>query len=147
MMANKLSLIIEKLAAISSPFADWITSLDTKHIRDEHDGLAECINWDSRRGKHFQNLAQMILCIENLPQRTSPTTQKLSNWLRREDPPSQSLREQIERVLNKYWVIAKTKKLRAPFEDHSKLVSPIEFVFIGKRRQHQTSRNGIEAFR
>lgn len=124
--------LTEKLAAISSPFAEWISNLDTKHILDDHHGLSDLFKWDSKRGKHFQNLAQMILCIENLPNRTQPTSQKLATWLRREDPPVQSLKDEIEQVLNTYWRLASDKKLKAPFENHAKYVSPIEFVFIGE---------------
>lgn len=76
----------------------------------------------------------MILCIENLPERTQPTSQKLASWLRRADAPTQTLREQLEKVLNTYFAIAADQELKAPLDDYAKFVSPIEFVFIGELR-------------
>ncbi|KAI5123694.1 hypothetical protein M0805_001722 [Coniferiporia weirii] len=120
----------EKLAAISTPYADWITELDIKHIRAD-DGLGTVIPWDSRRGKHFQNVAQIVYCIEKLPARTEPSTAKLATWLQRVDPPGQQFKQEIESVLNAYWVIASTNSLKKPFSAMKQVVAPVEFVFIG----------------
>ncbi|KAH8119271.1 hypothetical protein DFH11DRAFT_1686192 [Phellopilus nigrolimitatus] len=121
----------EKLAAISSPYADWITELDVKHIRDADDGLGTRILWDSRRGKHFQCLAQMIYCCERLPLRSDPSSAKLTSWLHRLDAPGQQFKQEIENVLNSYWIIASSEDLRAPFTVVKQMVAPVEFVFIG----------------
>lgn len=120
----------EKLAAISTPYADWITDLDAKHIQSE-DGLAFAIPWDSRRGKHFQCLAQIIFAIERLPARSDISTAKIGAWLQRQDPPGQQFKQKIEDVLYNYWRIATTVGLSKPFKSISQVVSPVEFVFIG----------------
>lgn len=121
----------EKLAAISSPYADWISELDYRHIRGIDDGLGEKLRWDSNRGKHFQGIAQIAFCIENLPDRSEPTSVKLNAWLNRVDPPSQKFKEEIEDVLKRYWEIATNEKLRHGLTDKKTKVSPVEFAFIG----------------
>ncbi|EJD03075.1 uncharacterized protein FOMMEDRAFT_156447 [Fomitiporia mediterranea MF3/22] len=121
----------EKIAAISSPYADWITELDNKHIRGVDDGLNVVIRWDASRGKHFLCIAQLAYCCENLPRRTDPTTQKITAWLHRVDAPGEQFKQEMDQVLSKYWLIANSDELNQAFTEVKQIVAPVEFVFIG----------------
>ncbi|TDL26229.1 hypothetical protein BD410DRAFT_895640 [Rickenella mellea] len=120
----------EKLKAVPSIWADWIIELDTKHISND-DGLATLIQWDTKRARNFQCLAQLIYCYDKLPTRTEPTVAKLEQWFVRADGPSQELKAAIEKVLVAYWTIASANRLNAAFKQVKKRVAPVEFVYIG----------------
>ena len=124
-------LFLEKIAAISSPYADWITELVVRYVRGVDDGLNVVLKWDETRGKDFQCIAQMVLCIENLPARTDPKTPKVAMWLHRVDPPSRQFKQQIVSVLQKYWYIASDPELNRAFKSIDAKVAPVEFVFVG----------------
>lgn len=132
MVLIRLLTYSEKLAAISSPYANWITELDYKHVRDDAQGLVTLIKFNYKRGAHFQCLAQMVYCIEKLPGRSEPTTTRVQSWLKRVDAPGPQLQREIEAVLGTYWFIANDENLKRPFDVKNK-VAPVEFVFIGKR--------------
>ncbi|KAL5507364.1 hypothetical protein ACEPAH_6820 [Sanghuangporus vaninii] len=121
----------EKLAAISSPYADWISELDIRHVRGVDDGLNIVLKWDASRGKHFQCIAQLVYCVENLPKRSMPTSVTLAGWLQRPNEPKESLKQEIEQVLKKYWIIASTDHLKQGFTVVRQMVAPVEFIFIG----------------
>lgn len=104
--------------------------MDAKHISSE-DGLARVLPWDSRRGKHFQCLAQMIYAIEKLGSRADISTTRINAWLQRLDPPGSQFKRTIESLLNNYWIIATTEEYSRPFKIIAQVVSPVEFVFIG----------------
>ncbi|KAL5476481.1 hypothetical protein ACEPAI_3338 [Sanghuangporus weigelae] len=121
----------EKLAAISSPYAEWISELDIRHVRGVDDGLNIVLKWDASRGKHFQCIAQLVYCIENLPKRSMPTSSTLPGWLQKPNEPKESLKQEIEQVLKKYWMIASTDHLKQAFTVVKQMVAPVEFIFIG----------------
>ncbi|PAV18822.1 hypothetical protein PNOK_0566500 [Pyrrhoderma noxium] len=121
----------EKLAAISSPYADWITELDHRHVRGIDDGLNMVLRWDASRGKHFMCIAQIAYCCENLPGRSDPISSKLSTWLNREDAPGHQLKEEINDLLARYWHLASTEEFKHGFAKIKQIVAPVEFVFVG----------------
>lgn len=125
------SISTEKLAAISSPYADWITELELRHVRSLDDGLNAVLRWDPNRGKGFQGIAQLVYCIENLPNRSDPTAAKIGAWLQRTSEPKHAFKQQIEEVLTKYWIIATTDNLKQAFTEFTQPVAPVEFIFIG----------------
>ena len=104
--------------------------MDAKHISSE-DGLARVLPWDSRRGKHFQCLAQMIYAIEKLGSRADISTTRINAWLQRLDPPGSQFKKSIESLLTNYWIVATSEGLSKPFKIIAQVVSPVEFVFIG----------------
>ncbi|KAF8135707.1 hypothetical protein EV363DRAFT_1212435 [Boletus edulis] len=120
----------EKLQAISSPWADWIGDLEMRHVNCEG-GLAAVLEWDTRRGRDFQCIAQLVYCCDLLPEHALPTAAKLEKWLSRVDKPNQVFKNNIGDVLNEFGYIAMTPALKAAFEKVDKRVAPVEFVFIG----------------
>ncbi|KAI6046100.1 hypothetical protein EDC04DRAFT_1872864 [Pisolithus marmoratus] len=120
----------EKLQAISSPWAEWIADLHTRHVNTEG-ALAQVLEWDTRRGRDFQCIAQMVYCCDSLPEHALPTAQKLEKWLSRIDKPTHSFKARIDNTLNAFWHIADADNLNAAFNQVDKRVAPVEFVFIG----------------
>ncbi|KAG2368139.1 hypothetical protein BDR07DRAFT_1448474 [Suillus spraguei] len=121
----------EKLQAISSPWADWISDLELRHVNAEHKGLASVLEWDTTRGRDFQCIAQLIYCCDGLPDHPLPTAQKLEKWLKRVDKPPTTFMTQINDVLSDFWHIATQSDLDAAFTEVDKRVAPVEFVFVG----------------
>lgn len=120
----------EKLQAICSSWAEWIADLHTRHVNSEG-GLAQVLQWDTKRGRDFQCIAQMVFCCDSLPDHALPTAQKLERWLSRVDKPGQVFKTQIINALNAFWHIASSEGLNAAFQQVDKRVAPVEFVFIG----------------
>ncbi|KAG2132009.1 uncharacterized protein EDB93DRAFT_1311159 [Suillus bovinus] len=121
----------EKLQAISSPWADWISDLELRHVNVDNKGLASVLEWDTTRGRDFQCIAQLIYCCDGLPDRLLPTAQKLEKWLKRVDNPPPTFMTQINDVLSEFWHIATKNELNAAFTEVDKRVAPVEFVFVG----------------
>lgn len=118
------------MQAISSHWADWIADLELRHVNCEG-GLAQVLEWDTRRGRDFQCLAQLVFCCDLLPEHGLPTAAKLEKWLSRVDKPTQSFKNHIGDVLDEFGYIATTPELNSAFEQVDKRVAPVEFVFIG----------------
>ncbi|EKM80113.1 hypothetical protein AGABI1DRAFT_38315 [Agaricus bisporus var. burnettii JB137-S8] len=119
----------EKLQAISSPFAEWISELESRHVTVEN-GLSHVLEWDTKRGRDYQNLAHFIFCCDRLPAEDLPTPHKLEVWLSREDPPTESFKNDIEAVLTDFWNMATDRSLNEAFRVINKRIAPVEFVFI-----------------
>ncbi|KAA1476804.1 hypothetical protein DENSPDRAFT_843892 [Dentipellis sp. KUC8613] len=120
----------EKLQAIASPRAHWICQLETKFIAAD-DGLPEKFEFDTKRGRNFQNLAFIAYCCDSLPEQTLPTAQKLERWLMSDAVPPEAFVVDVEGVLQTMWHIASERRLNAAFKDVKAKVAPVEFVFIG----------------
>ncbi|KAG2150495.1 hypothetical protein DEU56DRAFT_32120 [Suillus clintonianus] len=121
----------EKLQAISSPWADWISDLELRHVNVDNRGLASVLEWDTTRGRDFQCIAQLIYCCDGYPDHPLPTAQKLEKWLKRVDHPLPAFMVEINDVLSEFWNIATKDDLNAAFTEVDKRVAPVEFVFIG----------------
>ncbi|CCM05005.1 uncharacterized protein FIBRA_07204 [Fibroporia radiculosa] len=120
----------EKLQAISSPWAEWITMLDTRYVGSDG-GITSCIDVDMKRGRDFQTLAQLVYCCYNFPDQTVPTPQKMEGWLTSMDPPSATFKQEINDVLTEFCHLANTRHLNTAFSKIPKRVAPVEFVFCG----------------
>ncbi|KAF8621566.1 hypothetical protein AX15_007593 [Amanita polypyramis BW_CC] len=120
----------EKLQAISSPWADWISHLEARHVSVDG-GLSSQFEWDTKRGRDFQNIAHFVYCCDGLPNEYLPTTQKLEKWLARVDPPGDQFQKEIDDTLRELWMIAKERQLNKGFTAIGKRLAPVEFVFIG----------------
>ncbi|KAF8640100.1 hypothetical protein AX17_001338 [Amanita inopinata Kibby_2008] len=120
----------EKLQAISSPWSDWISQLETKFVTVE-DGLGSKFEWDTKRGRDFQNIAHFVYCCDALPDEQLPTTQKLEKWLSRVDAPGDQFKSAIDSALREMWCIAEDSQLNKGFTAIGKRLAPVEFVFIG----------------
>lgn len=122
----------ERLQAISSPWATWIGDLEGQFVSIEG-GLANVLQWDTRRGRDFQCIAQLIYCCDQLPEQTGPPSmQKLSKWLLREDQPPPIFKSSVKTVLTSFKHIASNSDLNSAFSKISARVAPVEFVFIGE---------------
>jgi hypothetical protein len=120
----------EKLQAIASPWAEMVHSMQDRHVSDEG-GLAHVLEWDTKRGRDFQCLANFIFCCDGLPKQTIPTHQKMEKFLVRPDAPSPAFKQAIGEVLTEFYYIATEHKLRDGFTKIGKRLAPVEFVYIG----------------
>jgi hypothetical protein len=120
----------EKLQAISSPWAEWISDLETRHVLADG-GLSTVLQWDTKRGRDFQCIAQFVYCCDGLPDHLFPTAPKMEKWLCRVDKPTQAFQAIIGDVLTEFWVIATTEDWQYGFKNVGKRLAPIEFVFVG----------------
>jgi len=134
----------ERLQAISSPWADYITYLEKTHVTIDG-GLVDAIAFDDTRGRAFQNIAQLVYCCAGLPAaQRIPSAAKLEKWLNAPDErPSGTFRDAMGAVLDRLWELARSKEHDAPFRRFKAKVSPVEFVFIGVLLY--TMRNGHTA--
>ncbi|KAJ7179057.1 hypothetical protein C8R46DRAFT_622941 [Mycena filopes] len=120
----------EKLAAVDSPWAEWIARLEGRHISTD-DGLSQVLDWDTRRGREFQNVAQFVYCCDGYPDHNVPTSVKMEKWLSRADPPGEQFKRDINKTLSEFGRIATDPALQMGFTKVSKRLAPVEFVFIG----------------
>jgi len=108
----------------------WITQLESKHVAVDG-GLTAVLDWDTKRGRDFQNIAYLVCCCDGLPTvEQIPTNQKMEKWLSRIDPPLQSFKAEIEEVLRDFWKIAADPELNGGLQNGKRL-APVEFIFIG----------------
>jgi hypothetical protein len=122
----------EKLQAISSPWANYITLLEKTHLTIDG-GLVDKISFDDSRGRAFQNVAQLVYCCAGLPAaQRIPTAAKLEKWLTSQDErPSAAFKYAMADVLGRLWELAGSEELDAPFHQFKAKVAPVEFVYIG----------------
>ncbi|KAH9971647.1 hypothetical protein BJV74DRAFT_865669 [Russula compacta] len=122
----------EKLQAISSPWANYITHLEKTHVTIDG-GLVDHIAFDDTRGRAFQNTAQLVYCCAGLPaEQRIPTAAKLEKWLTTPDErPSAAFQDAMAAVLARLWELAGSEELDAPFRRIQAKVAPVEFVYIG----------------
>ncbi|KAJ6598980.1 hypothetical protein DFH09DRAFT_1303546 [Mycena vulgaris] len=120
----------EKLAAIDSPWATWISNLESRHISIEG-GLSQVLDWDTKRGREFQNVAQLVYCCDGYPDSENvPTAPKMESWIGRDDPPREGFKQDIDKALEEFGLLAVDDQLNMGFNIGKKL-APVEFVFIG----------------
>lgn len=122
--------ISEKLQAIASPWAEWISDLENRHVAAEN-GLSQVLQWDTKRGRDFQCIAQFVYCCSGLPEKLFPTAQRMEKWLIRVDSPPPLFKTTINEVLTDFWHMATDSKLKYGFTTIDKRLAPIEFVFVG----------------
>ncbi|KAH9962556.1 hypothetical protein BGW80DRAFT_864202 [Lactifluus volemus] len=123
----------EKLQAIASPWANYITHLEKTHVTIDG-GLVDQIAFDDTRGRAFQNVAQLVYCCSGLPaNQYVPTAAKLDKWLNAPggSRPTEAFQDAMAVVLGRLWEIARDPELDAPFRRFTAKIAPIEFVFIG----------------
>lgn len=125
-----LSFFAEKLQAIASPWAEFVNELDMKYISISG-GLASHVDFDTKRGRTFQNLASMLYCCEEVDLRRTPSAIQLEKWLNEPTGPSQTFKSRVERMLSNLLEIACDTTLNRGFTGFSAKVSPAECVFIG----------------
>lgn len=80
----------------------------------------------------------MVYCCDGLPgQQLIPTAQKVEKWLSRVDEPGQQFKDDIERVLKDFWLIADKKELNEGFTKIQQRLAPVEFLFVGKNFDYE----------
>jgi len=109
--------------------ASWIAQLESRYVTID-DGLADKLAWNTKCGRDFQNIAQMVYCCDALPEELLPTAQKIERWISQVDTPAQ-FQEEIETVLRSLWVVASDERYSEGFVKIPQCVAPVEFIFIG----------------
>jgi hypothetical protein len=95
-------------------------------------GLSHVLEWDTKRGRDFQNIAFFVCCCDGLPDTQHiPTAQKVEKWLCRVDRPTEKFKLEIEEVLREFWNIASNSTLDTGFKKIGRRIAPVEFIFIG----------------
>ncbi|KAG6869262.1 hypothetical protein C0993_000015 [Termitomyces sp. T159_Od127] len=121
----------EKLQALSSPWAHWIRELERRHVGVEG-GLATVLEWDTKRGRDFQNIAYLVCCCDFLPAKEEmPTATSMMKWIEREDPPTEQFKNDIRDVLLDFWNIGNDKNLNYGLKNIGSRLAPVEFIFVG----------------
>ncbi|KAJ6515810.1 hypothetical protein C8R45DRAFT_1140839, partial [Mycena sanguinolenta] len=138
----------EKLAAIHSPWTEWISMLESTYIcKSSHrflivlndldaaveEGLSTKLSLSAARGREWQNVAHFVYCCDGYPESENvPTPQKMDKWLSRVDPPGEQFKQEIDQALAEFLDIASDKELhKLAFTNNQNRIAPIEFVFIG----------------
>jgi len=114
----------------------WITQLEARHVAVDG-GLSDVLEWDTKRGRDFQNIVHMVFCCDGLPEELLPTAQKIEKWISRIDNPPEQFKADIEEVLTAFWRIASSKNYNEAFTKITQRIAPVEFIFIGKLRTTQ----------
>jgi len=120
--------VAEKLQAISSPRAEWVSTLQAMFVNSDG-GLSDTLHWVVSRGRDFQGVAQLCYCCWNLPSFSSPTVSKLEKWLVTSGEPSKQFKKQVQQVLEKFIDLA--DNYPKGFTGIKERVAPVEFLFIG----------------
>ncbi|KAG6915010.1 hypothetical protein DXG01_013915 [Tephrocybe rancida] len=121
----------EKLQALSSPWAQWIRYLEHQHVGVEG-GLATVLEWDTKRGRDFQNIAYLVCCCDYLPEKEEiPTAASITKWIEREDAPTEQFKTAITSVLVDLWNIGSDKHLNHGLKRIGSRLAPVEFIFVG----------------
>ncbi|KAF5344075.1 hypothetical protein D9758_008879 [Tetrapyrgos nigripes] len=120
----------EKLAAIASPVALWISELDEKHMSDKGGCLADVIDIELKRGKNFQNMAQFVFCCHEVDSEAFPSGRKFEEFLNQQEELKQNMKKSIDAALQQFARIASDPRLNSAFTELKARVAPVEFVFI-----------------
>ncbi|RXW24701.1 hypothetical protein EST38_g1138 [Candolleomyces aberdarensis] len=121
----------EKLQAVSSDMATFITDLAKQHVWIEG-GLQDYVEFDQKRGRLYQNLAHLVYCVEGLPdERRFATSAKVTAWINRPEPVSKQLKSMVDSTLTEFLKIASDEKHNQAFDKIKQRVAPVEFIFIG----------------
>ena len=107
--------------------------MEARHVAVDG-GLSDVLEWDTKRGRDFQNIAHMVFCCDGLPDELLPTAQKIEKWISRIDNPPEQFKADIEEVLTAFWRIASSKRYNEAFTKITQRIAPVEFIFIGKLR-------------
>lgn len=109
-----------------------MSALESKHVAVEG-GLSTVLQWDTKRGRDFQNIAYLVCCCDGLPDiEQIPTAQKMEKWLMRVDKPTDSFKAEIEELLRDFWNIASNPQLNSGLKNIGNRLAPVEFIFIGQ---------------
>ncbi|KAJ7094685.1 hypothetical protein B0H15DRAFT_798834 [Mycena belliarum] len=134
----------EKLAAVDSPWARWINTLDSRHVSLEG-GLGTVLDWDTRRGREFQNVAQFVYCCDGYPDAHNvPTAPKMETWLSRKDDPGERFKQDIDRALDEFGRIVADSRLNWGFAIGKKLAPVLSFFRSAGRETYPVCCNQVE---
>ncbi|KAF8514206.1 hypothetical protein BU17DRAFT_52702 [Hysterangium stoloniferum] len=124
--------VAEKLQAVSSPRAEWVSTLQAMFVNSEG-GLSDTLHWVVSRGRDFQGVAQLCYSCWNLPNFSTPTVSKLEKWLVAPGEPSTQFKMQVQQVLEKFIDLGEysSDNYRKGFTGIKERVAPVEFLFIG----------------
>jgi hypothetical protein len=119
----------EKLQAVSSPWANFITALEGQFVADENT-LGEHLTWDTNRGRDYQGVAYMVYCCDCYPTEECPTALKVMKWSEQlERLPNDQFQTMMRETMKTYLLLASDLQYKWAFS--GKKISPVEFTFIG----------------
>ncbi|KAG6821635.1 hypothetical protein H0H93_000144 [Arthromyces matolae] len=122
----------EKLQALASPWAQWIRELEQRHVGVEG-GLATVLEWDTKRGRDFQNIAYLVCCCDFLPEKEEiPTAASMMKWIERDDPPTEQFKAEIKELLVDFWNIGNDRHLNHGLKKIGSRLAPVEFIYVGE---------------
>lgn len=107
----------------------WVGDLVQKFLRVDG-GISDFIVWDTKRSRDFSNLAYAMFCCDVIQTRPMLAAPKLENWLNRQDPPREQLKNEMQNLLKNLCQIVSDKQYNSAFSKVSERVAPVEFVFI-----------------
>ncbi|KAF8882218.1 hypothetical protein CPB85DRAFT_1339740 [Mucidula mucida] len=119
----------ERLQALSTPHADWVGQLVEHYIRIEN-GISEHIDWQTKNGADFYNVAMAVYACDYMENQPTPTSTTVERWLKRSESPEPQFRAKITNMLRTFRILASKKKYNKAFKTMTKRVAPAEFVFI-----------------
>ncbi|KAI0315137.1 hypothetical protein OF83DRAFT_377527 [Amylostereum chailletii] len=125
----------ERMQAIVSPRANWIHDLEQRYV-SVNNGLSDFANFDSKRGRDFQNVAHIIFCCESLPSHPTPAAKVMEKWLKRPDELAAGFKKAVKDTMQAMAYMAASDNLNKGFTKIQAKVSPAEFVFIGVFLSH-----------
>lgn len=117
------------MQAISGPWPDLVREITNEYYVGV-DGISENMDLNHARARDFQNIAQTMYCIDQLPDQVQGTTMQVEKWLTREEEPSESTRKRMHDVFRIFRDIVRDRQLRTPLKKPSR-VAPAEFIMIG----------------
>lgn len=120
---------VEKWQAFSGPWSELVREITNEYYLCA-DGISDNMDLDHARGRDFQNLAQTIYCINQLPNQVHGTTMQIEKWFNKEDPPPAATRQKFHDIFKVFREIARHKQLKLPLKRPSR-VAPAEFIMIG----------------
>ncbi|KAJ7752859.1 hypothetical protein B0H16DRAFT_1835926 [Mycena metata] len=98
----------------SSGSGGWTARLEGRHISIEG-GLSQVLDWDTQRGRDFQNVAHFVHCCDGYPDQNLFTAAKMDKWLSRVDPPGEQCKRDIDNALSEFGRVVTDPALKMGF--------------------------------
>ncbi|KAL7421270.1 hypothetical protein Q5752_004155 [Cryptotrichosporon argae] len=120
----------EKLQAVPGPWAEWINELQKKYIYGD-DGLgARLKQYDTTRGNPFKQLATIVMLCWDPASHQTPTSQSITKFVQRVDPPEEYFRRKLEMALSIFVELA-VNHYDVAFGTVEARMAPVEMFFTG----------------
>ncbi|GJE94133.1 hypothetical protein PsYK624_103010 [Phanerochaete sordida] len=119
--------VAERMQAISGPWSDIIREIQAAVIGEE--GFGTALDWETGRGRDFQNLALIVYLITE-PKVTYPTVNQLEKWLQQSKLVPAKLHHDVLQTFRIFVHLVRDPKYSKAFQKPAR-ISPIEFIMTG----------------